>query len=93
MLRDFFHGQLRRRIRPVKRLRLLLLFLAPLFFLAPALTIAQAPAPIQVQDAKSQTVYVTRTGKKYHRDGCRYLSQEQVSHDAEGREGERLRAV
>jgi hypothetical protein len=26
------------------------------------------------QDPKSQTVYITRTGKKYHRDGCRYLA-------------------
>ena len=25
------------------------------------------------QDPKSQTVYITRTGHKYHRDGCRYL--------------------
>ena len=24
---------------------------------------------------KEQTVFVTRTGKKYHRDGCQYLRQ------------------
>ena len=26
----------------------------------------------------AQTVYVTRTGKKYHADGCRYLSQSKI---------------
>jgi predicted chitinase len=27
----------------------------------------------------AQTVYVTRTGKKYHDDGCRYLSKSKIS--------------
>ena len=27
------------------------------------------------------TVYITRTGKKYHRDGCRYLSQSKIPID------------
>jgi len=26
----------------------------------------------------AQTVYVTRTGAKYHKDGCRYLRQSQI---------------
>lgn len=26
-------------------------------------------------DRREVTVYVTRTGRKYHRDGCRYLAQ------------------
>jgi hypothetical protein len=30
--------------------------------------------PTGQQDPKTQTVYITRTGKKYHRDGCRYLA-------------------
>lgn len=30
------------------------------------------------QDPKSITVYVTRTGEKYHRDGCRYLRQSRI---------------
>jgi hypothetical protein len=30
------------------------------------------------QDQKTQTVYVTRTGKKYHRDGCRYLALSKI---------------
>ena len=29
----------------------------------------------QTGDYKTQTVFVTRTGKKYHRDGCQYLRQ------------------
>ena len=33
--------------------------------------------PPQVQK-KDATVYVTKTGKKYHRDGCRYLSKSQI---------------
>lgn len=28
---------------------------------------------------KSQTVYVTNTGSKYHRSGCQYLSKSQIS--------------
>ncbi len=31
----------------------------------------------QVQP-QSVTVYVTRTGEKYHRDGCRYLRQSKI---------------
>jgi len=30
------------------------------------------------QDPKTQTVYVTRTGKNYHRDGCRYLAASKI---------------
>ncbi len=34
--------------------------------------IAQHTAASQ-QNPQTQTVYITRTGKKYNRDGCRYL--------------------
>jgi hypothetical protein len=30
------------------------------------------------QDPKAITVYVTKTGEKYHRDGCRYLRQSRI---------------
>lgn len=30
------------------------------------------------QDPATITVYVTRTGEKYHRDGCRYLSRSKI---------------
>jgi hypothetical protein len=29
-------------------------------------------------DPATITVYVTRTGEKYHRDGCRYLRQSRI---------------
>jgi hypothetical protein len=30
------------------------------------------------QDNKTQTVYITRSGKKYHLDGCRYLAGSKI---------------
>jgi biopolymer transport protein ExbD len=39
---------------------------------------AQQPKSAQ-QDQQPQTVYVTRTGKKYHRDGCRYLAASKIA--------------
>lgn len=35
---------------------------------------SKKPEPI-----KETTVYVTKTGAKYHADGCRYLSKSQIS--------------
>lgn len=32
----------------------------------------------QTQNTASDIVYITRTGEKYHRAGCRYLSQSQI---------------
>jgi hypothetical protein len=29
-------------------------------------------------DPATITVYITRTGEKYHRDGCRYLSRSRI---------------
>jgi hypothetical protein len=42
--------------------------------LAPVARVAGVP----VVDAKEITVYVTRTGTKYHRGSCRYLSQSKI---------------
>jgi micrococcal nuclease len=41
---------------------------------------AQTPkTPAKVSDhTHEMTVYVTRTGEKYHRDGCRYLSRSRI---------------
>jgi hypothetical protein len=44
----------------------------------PAVVPAQQPAPTKTTDTKAQTVYVTRTGKKYHRDGCQYLKSSRI---------------
>lgn len=31
------------------------------------------------QDKQEQTVYITRTGEKYHRGDCRYLSKSKIA--------------
>lgn len=31
------------------------------------------------QDKQTQTVYITRTGKKYHRDGCQHLAASKIA--------------
>jgi hypothetical protein len=38
-----------------------------------AALLAQQPAPKPSEQPKEQIVYITRTGKRYHRLGCRYL--------------------
>jgi hypothetical protein len=54
--------------------RVLTLVLLSAAILAPSLSlVAHQPAPGRSVPPKEQTVYVTRTGKKYHRDGCRQL--------------------
>ena len=60
-------------MRGYRFVRLILLGL--LFTLSPALTVARA----MPQSSAEQTVYVTKTGKKYHTAGCRYLSRSQYS--------------
>jgi biopolymer transport protein ExbD len=39
---------------------------------------AWSPAAQQAVDRQTVTVYVTKTGKKYHREGCRYLSHSKI---------------
>jgi hypothetical protein len=38
----------------------------------------QQPAPQQQPQTKEQAVYITKTGKKYHRATCRYLSHSKI---------------
>jgi hypothetical protein len=55
-------------------LRVLTLVLLSTAILAPgAPLVVQQAAPGRSVQPREQTVYVTRTGKKYHRDGCRHL--------------------
>lgn len=58
------------------------LFLTLVAFLClagmPAVVPAQQSAPQKATDTKAVTVYITRTGKKYHRDGCRYLKNSRI---------------
>jgi hypothetical protein len=37
-----------------------------------------AVAPASIAQPQDVTVYVTNTGTKYHRDGCRYLRQSRI---------------
>jgi hypothetical protein len=69
-----FRARRKGNMRRIIRLFITALVLAS----APLLTVAQQPAPQQQTETKSQTVYVTRTGKKYHRDGCRYLRSSRI---------------
>ena len=56
----------------MKRLLTLLICLALLVGGATPL-LSQAQSAPKQSDQKEVTVYVTRTGKKYHRAGCSYL--------------------
>jgi hypothetical protein len=38
----------------------------------------QQPAPRQATQTQEQTVFITKTGKKYHRGSCRYLSRSKI---------------
>jgi hypothetical protein len=39
---------------------------------------AKPAAAARDRDRRNDTVYITRTGKKYHRGDCRYLSQSKI---------------
>jgi hypothetical protein len=59
--------------------RLLAVLTLCLSFLCPvALPVGAQQGPTAQQDPKTQTVYITGTGKRYHRDGCRYLAASKV---------------
>ncbi len=50
-------------------------FLVALLLAANSATFA---APQKQTSRKEAVVYITKTGKKYHRDGCRYLSRSRI---------------
>jgi competence protein ComEC len=60
--------------------RVFTLIAVALFLLgAPAAPVAAQPPTRQQQpQTKEQTVYVTKTGKKYHRATCSYLSKSKI---------------
>jgi len=62
--------------------RLLRLIVLGLLLGAPAAVYTaacQATGPVAQEEQKKEvTVYITRTGKKYHRDGCRYLRKSRI---------------
>lgn len=49
----------------------------------PTLTSTPTPkmSPTPILQEKEITVYVTKTGEKYHRSGCRYLSKSKIPID------------
>lgn len=52
--------------------------LALLLFVCPAFTPIFASPTVLAAQTKNETVYITRTGKKYHRDGCRSLNRSRI---------------
>jgi hypothetical protein len=61
-----------------RRILTLILLVAALCC-GPATITAQAPVPAPQNQKQEQTVYITKTGKKYHRASCRYLSRSKIS--------------
>ncbi len=60
------------------RTRILYLFLV-FGFLLPAASDAQGrAAAYTVAEQKDVTVYITKTGEKYHKAGCQYLKKSQI---------------
>jgi hypothetical protein len=55
----------------------LALFISLLCPVSPA--VAAQHATMAQQDNQTQTVYITRSGKKYHLDGCRYLAGSRIT--------------
>jgi hypothetical protein len=54
--------------------------LRPLFFVLPFLFCIAGENPVQAQTTlDSTTVYITDSGTKYHKRGCRYLSKSKYS--------------
>jgi hypothetical protein len=50
------------------------------FLLASLLAASVVPTPVvAAPKGLEPTVYVTRTGSKYHNDGCRYLKKSKIA--------------
>ena len=60
------------------RKRILYLFLLLGFLLPAASSVQGREVVYTAAEQKDATVYVTKTGEKYHRDGCRYLKKSQI---------------
>jgi hypothetical protein len=71
-----------------RRLLQLLLALAVAISAPAALAVRTSTAHARQQDPQTVTVYITRTGEKYHRGSCRYLRQSKIAVTlAEARKG------
>jgi len=64
-------------MNPIIRFSIVLL-LALMGLVSPLSVGAQQASPQRAEEPKAETVYVTRTGKRYHREGCRYLASSKI---------------
>ncbi len=55
--------------------RILFLLLTTIFFTVPNFTTTLKYTSIPVVNTVTETVYVTKTGSKYHRNSCHYLKK------------------
>ncbi len=62
----------------MSRYTLHLLFLLLLLFPQAMIATARGAPPGKFLPQQETVVYITKTGEKYHRDGCRYLSQSKI---------------
>ena len=60
----------------MKKLLLLLLFIT--FSLSPSFSGTPPPAPITHLHPVQETVYITKTGSKYHKENCHYLKKSKI---------------
>jgi competence protein ComEC len=51
---------------------------APLQTEKPAPTVAPTPSPEPASESSDSIVYITKSGEKYHSDGCRYLKSSKI---------------
>ena len=56
----------------------LLSILVALLFAFPIFPPLHAGQTTRIAATKNETVFITRTGKKFHRDGCRSLNQSRI---------------
>jgi len=62
--------------RYLQKILTAILLATPIF--APSTSLVAQQLPKSAEHPKTQTVYITRTGKRYHRGGCRYLASSKI---------------
>lgn len=60
----------------LKQFIFLLLFLS--FSLTPTFSAIEKTEPIVLSETINEIVYITNTGKKYHKSGCQYLKKSKI---------------
>lgn len=58
--------------------RILFLLLITISFTVPNFATTLKYTSIPVENTVTETVYVTKTGSKYHRDSCHYLKKTKI---------------